>query len=141
MTRAPDAPAGVLESALYAEDLARAEAFYGGVLGMERIVAVEGRHVFFRCGEGVVLIFNPKATVEPPSNPAMPVPPHGAHGPGHLCFRASGAEIDRWMQHLEANGVAIEADFRWPNGARSIYFRDPAGNSLEFAEPQIWGLE
>ena len=141
MTEVPDAPTGVLESALYAEDLARAEAFYGGVLGMERIVAVEGRHVFFRCGEGVVLIFNPGATVEPPSNPAMPVPPHGAHGQGHLCFRASGEEIGRWVKHLEANGVAIEADFRWPNGARSIYFRDPAGNSLEFAEPQIWGFE
>ena len=27
---------------------------------------------------------------------------------------------------------------RWPNGARSIYVRDPAGNSLEFAEPALW---
>ena len=25
-------------------------------------------------------------------------------------------------------------------GGRSIYFRDPSGNSLEFAEPRIWGL-
>ncbi|HUH50108.1 MAG TPA: glyoxalase/bleomycin resistance/extradiol dioxygenase family protein, partial [Mycoplana sp.] len=25
-------------------------------------------------------------------------------------------------------------------GARSIYFRDPAGNSLECAEPGLWGL-
>jgi hypothetical protein len=36
--------------------------------------------------------------------------------------------------------VAIEADFEWPKGGRSIYFRDPAGNCLEFAEPKIWGL-
>jgi hypothetical protein len=36
--------------------------------------------------------------------------------------------------------VAIEADFEWPKGGRSIYFRDPAGNSVEFAEPRIWGL-
>ena len=141
MSSAPAAPAGVLESALYADDLQRAEAFYGGILGMERIVAVEGRHVFFRCGEGVVLIFNPAATVAPPLNPDMPVPPHGATGQGHLCFRASKVEIDGWVSHLTANGVAIEADFHWPNGARSIYFRDPAGNSLEFAEPKIWGLE
>ena len=141
MSDAPISPVGVLESALYAEDLASAEAFYGGVLGLEKITAVEGRHVFFRCGEGVVLIFNPNATVEPPLNPDMPVPPHGAKGEGHLCFRASGDEIDGWAAHLEANGIRIEADFFWPNGARSIYFRDPAGNSLEFAEPKIWGLE
>ena len=37
-------------------------------------------------------------------------------------------------------GVTIEADFDWPDGGRSIYFRDPAGNCLEFAEPRIWGL-
>ena len=35
---------------------------------------------------------------------------------------------------------AIEADFEWPGGGRSIYFRDPAGNCLEFAEPRIWKL-
>ena len=37
-------------------------------------------------------------------------------------------------------GVEIEVDYLWPGGGRSIYFRDPAGNSLEFAEPSIWGL-
>jgi hypothetical protein len=36
--------------------------------------------------------------------------------------------------------VLIEADFEWPAGGHSIYFRDPAGNCLEFAEPKIWGL-
>jgi catechol 2,3-dioxygenase-like lactoylglutathione lyase family enzyme len=35
-------------------------------------------------------------------------------------------------------GVAIEADFRWPNGARSIYVRDPAGTSVELAERPLW---
>ncbi len=68
------------------------------------------------------------------------MPPHGARGEGHVCFRASAAEIEAWRAHLEKEGVAIEADFEWPGGGRSIYFRDPAGNSLEFAEPRIWGL-
>jgi catechol 2,3-dioxygenase-like lactoylglutathione lyase family enzyme len=61
-------------------------------------------------------------------------------GEGHVCFRASAAEIVSWKSHLESKGVAIEADFVWPSGGRSIYFRDPAGNCLEFAEPKIWGL-
>jgi catechol 2,3-dioxygenase-like lactoylglutathione lyase family enzyme len=50
---------GILEAALYADDLDRAEAFYGTVLGLERITRAGNRHVFFRCGDGVLLIFNP----------------------------------------------------------------------------------
>ena len=134
-------PSGILESALYVDDLDRAEAFYDGVLGLERIAKVEGRHVFFRCGDGVLLLFNPAETAKPPKPDArLPVPPHGTTGQGHLCFRATADEIGRWKAHLESRGVAIEADFEWPNGGRSIYFRDPAGNSLEIAEPRIWGL-
>jgi len=134
-------PSAVLESALYVDDLDAAEAFYGKVLGLERIAKVEDRHVFFRCGTGVVLLFNAEQTVKPPSPDArLPVPPHGTKGDGHLCFSATAQEIERWKAHLQARGVAIEADFKWPEGGRSIYFRDPAGNSLEFAEPKIWGL-
>ena len=134
---APGFPA-VLEAALYAEDLDAAEAFYGGVLGMERIARVGDRHVFFRAGSSVVLIFNPARTREGPSNPDIPVPPHGAEGPGHLCLSAEAQGVSAWCGRLQAAGVPIEADFHWPNGARSIYFRDPADNSLEIAEPRLW---
>ncbi|NIP69415.1 MAG: glyoxalase/bleomycin resistance/extradiol dioxygenase family protein, partial [Planctomycetales bacterium] len=53
---------------------------------------------------------------------------------------ASAEEIDGWVDHLTSHRVEIESAFDWPQGGRSIYFRDPAGNSLEFAEPRIWGL-
>lgn len=134
-------PAAVLESALHVTDLREAERFYTEVLGLEVIARAEGRHVFFRCGKGVVLLFNADATEIPPAPDAkLPVPPHGARGPGHLCFAATGEEIERWKESLTASGVAIEAELEWPNGGRSIYFRDPSGNSLEFAEPSIWKL-
>ena len=134
-------PSAILESALYVTDLTAAETFYGSVLGLEKISAVAGRHVFFRCGAGVLLLFNPEATGSPPPPGAkLPVPPHGATGQGHLCFAATRAEINAWKSHLERNGIAIEADFEWPKGGRSIYCRDPSGNSIEFAEPSIWNL-
>lgn len=134
-------PARILETVLYAVDLVAAEAFYSDVLGLERVARVEGRHAFYRCGDQVLLIFNPVVTVLPPKPDAkLPVPPHGATGPGHVCFAASAAEIEQWKQYLLGKGVAIEADFQWPSGGRSIYFRDPAGNCLEFAEPRIWGI-
>jgi catechol 2,3-dioxygenase-like lactoylglutathione lyase family enzyme len=134
-------PAGILETVLYAKDLDRAEAFYREVLGLKPFVSVAGRHLFYRCGNQVLLIFNPEATCVPPAPNALPVPPHGTRGPGHLCFRASADEIESWAARLTAKAVAIEADFEWPGGGRSIYFRDPAGNCLEFAEPRIWGLD
>jgi catechol 2,3-dioxygenase-like lactoylglutathione lyase family enzyme len=131
-------PARILETALYAEDLDAAVGFYGGVLGMELVTRAGPRHAFFRCGEGMLLIFNPAETRRPASDEALPVPPHGATGAGHVCFAATGPEIDAWVERLKAAGMAIEADFRWPNGARSIYVRDPAGNSVEFAEAGLW---
>nr|PZN84265.1 MAG: glyoxalase/bleomycin resistance/extradiol dioxygenase family protein [Pseudomonadota bacterium] len=134
-------PAGILETVLYASDLDAAERFYRDVLGLEPFSKSPGRQLFYRCGNQVFLVFNPEATSKPPAANALPVPPHGAVGPGHVCFRAQAAEIEAWRKHLESHGVAIEADFEWPSGGRSIYFRDPAGNCLEFAEPRIWGLE
>lgn len=133
-------PAGILETVLYVSDLAAAERFYRDVLGLEPFSKAPGRQLFYRCGNQVLLLFNPEATSKPPAANALPVPPHGAAGPGHVCFRASADEMDGWRQRLEAGGVTLEADFAWPGGGRSIYFRDPSGNCLEFAEPRIWGL-
>jgi catechol 2,3-dioxygenase-like lactoylglutathione lyase family enzyme len=131
----------ILETALYAENLEETADFYQQVLGLERFAEVEGRHVFFRTEGQVLLLFRPSATREPPGPDArLPVPPHGASGPGHVCFAATGAEIEGWAGHLTDQGVEIETAFDWPQGGRSVYFRDPAGNSLEFAEPRIWGL-
>jgi catechol 2,3-dioxygenase-like lactoylglutathione lyase family enzyme len=130
--------AGVLEAALYVDDLDAAEGFYGGILGLEQITRVEGRHVFYRCGETVVLLFVAAATREPPGAGALPVPPHGAVGPGHLCFAVPEPALGALRDRLEAQGVEIESDFHWPHGPRSVYVRDPAGNSVEFAEPSLW---
>ena len=134
-------PSAILESALYVTDLDAAEAFYRDVIGLERIARVDGRHVFFSCGQGVLLLFNAEATKHQPLPDAkLPVPPHGTVGEGHLCFAATAEEIGAWKTALTRRGIEVEADFEWPNGGRSIYLRDPSGNSIEFAEPVIWGF-
>jgi len=131
-------PQAVLEAAIYAEDLDAAQAFYHRVIGFEIVQRVDPRHVFFRVGAGVLLVFNPAETEIPTGNPRIPVPPHGARGPGHVCFTLERAEIDAMEARLEAAGIPREVAFDWPNGARSLYVRDPAGNSVEFAEAWLW---
>lgn len=126
----------ILETCLYASDLDAAERFYVDVLGLEVISRVEARHVFFRCGGRVFLVFDPAATAT-----GGEVPGHGAHGPGHAAFAARGDEMDAWRTHLSAHGVEIETDFEWPRGGRSLYFRDPAGNSIEIGTPSIWNID
>lgn len=126
----------VLETCLYVDDLDAAAAFYRDVLGLELRSRVEGRHVFFRCGQAMLLIFNPAATRVATGD----VPTHGATGPGHVGFRATHDELDRWRRRLDEHGVPIEVDLAWPGGGHSLYFRDPAGNSVEIVTPDIWGL-
>ena len=127
--------ARVLETVLYVDDLDAAERFYGGVLGLELDSKRDGLFVFFKCGEGMLLLFEPGA-----ASVGRSVPAHGAHGPGHLCFAVAEAALDGWKAKLAAAEVAIEQEADWPRGGRSFYFRDPAGNSVELATPRIWGL-
>ena len=133
MSLPPSPIQGVLETALYAADLTSAERFYRDVLGLEVLFREEGRHVFFRCGTGVVLVFNPAATRGEEQLA------HGADGPGHAAFAVRHDDLDAWKAHLADHDIAIEEDKTWPGGGRSVYVRDPAGNSVEFATPDLWG--
>lgn len=137
----PARPTGVLEAAIYVDDLDQTQRFYADVVGLDVIARVDPRHVFFACGASVVLAFVAEETRIPSGDANLPVPTHGAVGPGHICFSVPGEDLDGWVEHLTANGVEIEADFHWPHGPRSVYVRDPAGNSVEFAEPKLWGLK
>ena len=130
----------VLETCLYVDDLDRAERFYTEVLGLEFVSRQVGRHAFFRCGQAMVLLFNPLASREASDVAGSPIPRHGAFGAGHIAFAAREAELPAWRAHLQAHGVAIEQTIDWPGGGHSLYFRDPAGNSLEVATPRIWGF-
>ncbi len=126
----------VLESVLYAADLNGAERFYADVLGLTLHSRQPGLFVFFRCGAaGMVLLFNPDA-----ASKGRDVPAHGARGPGHLCFAVAEADLPAWRERLRAAAVLIEQEVSWPQGGRSLYFRDPAGNSLELATPDLWSL-
>ena len=127
---------GVLETCLYVDDLFAAEQFYQSILKLDFASRQEDRHVFFRCGNQMVLIFKTQASNAVDS----PLPRHGTEGAGHIAFAAQAHEIDTWISQLKSYGVPLEQIMAWPDGARSVYFRDPAKNCIEIAESRIWGI-
>ena len=127
-------PPRIFESVLYADDLPTAVRFYRDVLGLELISHID-LMATFRCAGGVLLIFDPKLSAAA----GRDIPAHGQSGAGHLAFAASDEEREAWKERLMSAGVAIEAEIDWKQGGRSLYFRDPAGNSIEFAPLTLWG--
>ena len=125
----------VHETALYADDVTAAAKFYDEVLGLRRIAPPDEHSAAFRLGDGVLLLFDPQRT----SAPGRFVPPHGATGPGHVAFAVGAGELEVFKTALAERSVEIERELDWPLGGRSIYFRDPAGNSVELVEGEIWG--
>lgn len=125
---------GIHEAALYVDDLHEAERFWRE-LGLELVGRAPGRHAFFRAGRDMLLLFDAAATRE-----GGEVPAHGADGPGHVALDVpDAAALEAWREHLAAAGVEIEHEQSWPAGGRSLYFRDPAGNSLELITRGAWG--
>jgi catechol 2,3-dioxygenase-like lactoylglutathione lyase family enzyme len=126
----------LVETGIYVDDLDRAERFYRDVLGLELLGKEAGRHVFFRVGrDDVLLLFNAETTLRGDRLPA-----HGARGPGHFALGIADDDLDAWRERLSTHGVAIEQEVNWPRGGRSLYFRDPSGNSVELITPGLWGL-
>ena len=129
---------GVLETGIYVDDVERSRAFYERVFGFKAMIAEE-RIVAFDVAPGSVLIlFRKGGTLEPVPVAGRFIPPHDGSGPQHFAFGIAAADIDAWKAHLAAEGVAVESEVAWPQGGRSLYFRDPDGLLVELATPGLW---
>jgi catechol 2,3-dioxygenase-like lactoylglutathione lyase family enzyme len=124
----------VYETSLYAHDLEATATFYKCHLGLQPIEGLGELGVAFRLGAGLLLIFDPDLA----SAADRPIPPHGTTGPGHVAFAVAPGALDAFGDALRAEGVEIEREVNWPAGGRSLYVRDPAGNSVELVDGEIW---
>jgi catechol 2,3-dioxygenase-like lactoylglutathione lyase family enzyme len=123
----------VHETVLYADDVRALIAFYSEVVGLTAIDPPDEHSAAFRLDDGnVLLVFDPGRTAQP----GRFVPEHGATGTGHVAFRVD--ELDAFADDLRGKQIQIEREITWPRGGRSVYFRDPAGNSVEYVEGEIW---
>lgn len=131
---------GVIETALYVDDLDRACAFYEKVLGLQALTS-DSRFVAFDVGGcSVLLLFRRGSAPETIKLPGGTIPPHDGNGPIHMAFAISAEELPGWETSLGEHDVAIEGRTDWPRGGKSIYFRDPDNHLLELATPGIWKI-
>jgi catechol 2,3-dioxygenase-like lactoylglutathione lyase family enzyme len=94
----------VLETILYVDDLDAAERFYGDILGLELDSRKDDLFVFFKCGAGMLLLFEPRA-----ASTGRNVPAHGAQGPGHACFAIAEADLAR-----STSAIQPATAWSWP---------------------------
>lgn len=136
---------GLLETAIFVENLDRARDFYGQILGLRTLQdSAEACVLTVAKAQLLLLISREKAGI-PSRTPGGDVPPclvrpGEATGAGHLAFAIAEAEFDEWRTHLANRGVEVLSEVLWEQGARSLYFRDPDGHLLELATPGLWGL-
>ena len=110
---------GVYEIAIRVKDLARAEPFYTGVLGLREGLRDEKRNwLFLYAGgrRGMVVLQEDKGE--------WPVQ--------HFAFTVDEADIAKAATMLKEKGIAVSEPVvhEWMN-AVSLYFDDPDGNALE----------
>lgn len=137
---AGQAPAieGLLETALYVEDMARSVAFFRDVLGLVPMLEGERLTAFDAGRQGVLLVFaRGQSLADMPSERGV-VPGHDGQGPLHMAFAIAEDSYDAWLAHLDQAGVTMRGEMRWPQGGRSVYFEDPDGHVLELATPGLW---
>jgi catechol 2,3-dioxygenase-like lactoylglutathione lyase family enzyme len=131
---------GVLETALYVDDMDRARVFFEGVMGLVPFNA-DHRFTAYDAGAGsVLLLFLQGETLQTVvlPNEMGTIPPHDGKGRVHLAFAIATEELAAWERQLDDHGVVIEGRTHWPRGGESLYFRDPDGHLIELATPGVW---
>lgn len=134
----PPAVSGIIETALYVDDLARAVAFYDELFSFPHLCESETLTALDVSGRSVLLLFARGASVKTQTLPGGEIPPHDGQGPLHMAFAVPEDALANWEARLARRGIAIEGRVGWPKGGTSVYFRDPDGHLLELATPGLW---
>jgi catechol 2,3-dioxygenase-like lactoylglutathione lyase family enzyme len=129
---------GVLETALYVDDLDRARRFYEDILELSPIYEDPRLCAYAVGSRSVLLLFRRGSSVETVEMPGGTIPPHDGNGPLHIALAISASELPAWEEILRLHHIPIEGRTHWKRGGNSIYFRDPDGHLLELATPGLW---
>jgi len=123
---------GLRHLALRVHDLDAMKRFYVDLMGFAIEWEPDADNVYLTSGtDNLALHRAPELAIPIEDDATAPPPPGGALDHLGLIVR-SADDVDRWAAFLESRGVAIAAKPRTHrDGARSCYFRDPDGNSIQ----------
>ena len=123
---------GVIETSLHVTDLEESVTFYRDVFGFTVARGPTDRMVALNIGQDqVLLLFKRGASQEPTVLPFGTIPAHDGGGRLHVTFGIKPTELDDWERRLRDARVGVESVVVWPEGGRSLYFRDPDGHAVE----------
>ncbi len=131
---------GVLETALYVEDLEFSASFYTTIFEFETLFSDERLCALNVTNRQVLLLFLKGASTVATVIPGGIIPPNDGDGELHLAFSIAASELEHWENWLVENGLDIESKVKWTRGGTSIYFRDPDKHLLELATPGLWAI-
>lgn len=125
---------GILETAIYVDDVAAAVSFYRDVLGLA-IVDTSERLTALLAGQRQLLLVCKRG-----ASLALPLTPHDATGCQHVAFPIPATALDAWETWFAERGVVVVEKKQWDRGGTSLYFHDPDGHLLELATPGVWSV-
>ncbi|MCS6864489.1 MAG: VOC family protein [Gemmataceae bacterium] len=124
---------GILETALYVDDLSRSSRFYQTIFGFKPVAGDGERFMALHITGRQILLLFPKRRAPSAAHLA-----HEGNGRLHLAWAIATEELAAWEAWLHQHGLVVEEKKHWERGGWSLYFRDPDGHLLEVATPGIW---
>jgi catechol 2,3-dioxygenase-like lactoylglutathione lyase family enzyme len=132
MAEPPDS-IGLRHVALVVEEVARAEAFYVGVLGFRVEWRPDPDNVYLRLGDDNLALHKYSPPEGDDGADARAFAERRGQHLGHIgVVVRRPADVDAWAERLRSAGVRLLAEPRTHrDGARSLYCADPDGNVLQ----------
>lgn len=121
------------ETSIYSSNLEKMKEFYVDKLGLDFVSEQKGQYVFLEPDKNMLLLFNREITTsENETNHGAPTLPSMVH----IVFEIEPGKYEKAKRLLVESNIIVEIDIEWENSnkSRSIYFRDLAGNLVEFKQ-------
>jgi len=131
---------GVIETALYVDDIEVSLSFYKRIFEFETFFRSERGAGLNVSGKQGLLLFLKGGTPEAIESERGIIPAHDGDGNLHMAFAIPENTRSEWEVRLSSLDVPVVGRYEWERGGHSIYFRDPDDHLIELVTPGCWPI-